>query len=42
MYTLILTFYVAQIRVMITSTTHIYVRNYVRLRPENNQSKEKN
>ena len=42
MYTLILTFYIAQIRVMITSTTHIYVRIHVRLRPENNQSKEKN
>ena len=39
---MILTFYIAQIRVMITSTTHTYVRDHVRLRPENNQSKEKN
>ena len=39
---MILTFYIAQIRVMITSATHIYVRNYARLRPEKNQSKEKN
>ena len=42
MYTLILTFYVAEIRVMVTSTTQSYVRNDVRLRPENNQSKDKN